>query len=41
MYFDGGDFLAVINEQERKNLHEFVDKFWEEYEIIKNQIIKK
>jgi len=30
-YYSGEDFLAVLNERELKNFHEFVNGFWENF----------
>ena len=30
-YYSGSDFLAVLNKQQLKNFHEFIDGFWENF----------
>ena len=40
-YYDGGDFVATVTPEERKNLYRFVDGFWNGYQQMINKILKK
>ena len=41
MYFDGGDFVASLNKDERQNFHNFVDGFWNGHKKMEANFIKK
>ena len=40
-YYDGGDFVATLNSEQREYFHNFVDGFWSGYEKMKESLISK